>query len=234
MKFHIVPFLVILHFFIGYSQTIKFPPPHDKISDLSLLHFLNEFKSAIEAKDKTKLLNLIPEKFEFEFDGDNTKEAFLKSQYWEGAHPMIWTVLGKLISYPGDFPVLKEGSKIKDKNQYIIPWITNFTFEEDLEQFNTHFIMGQNVNIRLKPSLQSPIVGKLNYDIVHIEKDQNDLEITHGKSEHGDAEWYQISTTDNKIKGWVFHQFIHNVYGYRLYLERKNNTWWFTSLIVGD
>ncbi len=225
-------FFIIPLFLVSQNNTML--PPKGLAMDQKLNELSSQLKTAIRSKDKTALLTLLADDITFTYDGENTKQAFNKYWFSEENEKKFWLIVEKLIAYPGDYELIDKKSKKYDQNSFVIPYIFNYPEKGEDDDFNIHFIMGDHVNVRSEPNLQSRVVAQLNYNLVHTQQDNDGNDITSGTVLPNFPEWYKIETPDKKIQGWVNFKFVHSVYGERIIISRKKNAWIVSVFISGE
>ena len=220
--------LVILIWTIGLPMLSlgqsKFPPRNEVHRDSSLTALICKLQYAIFKQDKDFLLSIVDKNVKNSFGGDNGIEEFKEMWALDKPDSPIWSCLSKLISFGGVFSDYQ--SNEVSNSSFVFPYVFNATLPDSLDVFETMVVTAANVNVREEPKKDSKIVGKLSYDIVTFDYDKSYPE--------SEVEWYYISSLDKKVSGYVFFEYVWSIVGYRLFLNKKNDEWKITCLIVGD
>ncbi|WP_127021584.1 SH3 domain-containing protein [Flagellimonas beolgyonensis] len=218
MKKLLLPLLFLVAFQI--SAQGKLQPPCPEISDYSLSQFLTKLTLAVGKKDKKFILDHMSPHILNSFGGDGGIEEF--KAYWDfdSADSKFWEVTEQVLLIGG--PKHK-----KDAEDYIIP----FTFSdwpEDYDAFEHFLVLGTNVNVRDKPNTQdSQILGQFSYQIVKWNRTENDNSNT-------EPQWYNVSSVDGKLTGYVFGNYLVSPIGYRMGLTKTEKGWVISLLVAGD
>ncbi|MBK8622985.1 MAG: SH3 domain-containing protein [Saprospiraceae bacterium] len=85
-------------------------------------------------------------------------------------------------------------------------WIFGRFLSEETNDINVEqgIINGRFVNVRLKPDINSTIIGRVyqNEKCMVLEKSENETYL----NDHGSFYWYKIRT--NRNEGWIFGKFV--------------------------
>lgn len=92
-------------------------------------------------------------------------------------------------------------------------------FPGDKDAFTHLVITGNHVNLRSRPSVNSKVVGQLDYDIV--------------KRVNDGVEWTEVETLAGR-RGFVANDFVYSPIGYRLGLAQKDGRWQIQFFLAGD
>lgn len=211
---------ILCLFALKISAQDKLYPPGPEISDYSLSQFLTELTLAVGKKDKKFILDHLSPNILNSFGGNGGIEEF--KAYWDfdSVDSKFWEVAEQLLLIGG--PKHK-----KDTEDYIIP----FTFSdwpEDYDAFEHFLVLGTNVNVRDKPNTQdSQVLGQFSYQIVKWNRTETDNLET-------EPQWYNVSTVDGNLSGYVFGKYLVSPIGYRMGFTKTEKGWVISLLVAGD
>ncbi|MDF0708065.1 SH3 domain-containing protein [Flagellimonas okinawensis] len=215
-------FTLICFSTVNLSAQGEFLPPKMEISDYSLSKFLTELTLAVGKQDKQFIVDHLDPHILNNFGGDGGIDEFKMQWNLEGDSTNLWEILENilLIGGPGHISSTYE-------NSYTLP----FTFSdwpEEYDAFEHYYVLGNNVNVRDKPTTEnSEVIGQLSYQIVKI----SDIEENRISEE---TKWLHITTVDNSLSGFVYGKYLVSPIGYRMGLIKRNNGWMINMLVAGD
>ncbi|MDT0607788.1 SH3 domain-containing protein [Croceitalea rosinachiae] len=218
-------FFVILQNLLGQ---VTFYPPKIEISDHTLSKFLTEFTLAVGKKDSIFIKKHLHPNIFMGFDGDSYgTEAFLERWTFNEPDSKFWKLMEQLLKI--GLPSYPENS-----NRYTIPYTFSDWEKQDsiYDPYSYAVITGKNVNLRDAPSLESSIVGQLEYDLVELLNDQS----TSSESNFlGGYLWHYICTVDGAKCGYVYWTYVVSpVRDFRMVFEKIDEKWWIKILTQGD
>ena len=102
------------------------------------------------------------------------------------------------------------------------------------DPFTDVYVVGEGVNVRAKPQLNSAVVGVLSNEVVAIDQAAYNA---FSESQRIAAEtlsgWFPVTTPQGQ-RGYVSSRYAFIPAGYRARFERVNNRWQMTIFITGD
>jgi hypothetical protein len=132
--------------------------------DLDFFKFKNELLNSVLEKDTTKLKSLLAESVFESNDGCGypgcTKEAFIE-MYFKYQTDDTWSDLLKIIRY-GFQKIEAEDTNVGVPHEKII--FQGPSYKRKVDEENEVLILGANVNIREKPSLNAKIIQTVSYE----------------------------------------------------------------------
>lgn len=131
----------------------------------------------------------------------------------------LWDTLSNILSLGGSFDY-------KGEKYFCAPYVFSefpdrVNGEELMGVHEYAAIIGQNVNVRSRPSLNAPIVTSLSYDIIKLDQSPN----------NSSGNWFKILLP---TPGYVSSQFIRNPFDYRACFKKVNGKWLMNALVAGD
>lgn len=204
------------------QQEYQVTPVDEAKNDASFLAFREKFIAAVKKKDIKFLLDTLDRDVKGSFGGDSGIADF--KRLWKLDRPKeskLWNELSAVLNNGGTF------SKESKTKEFCAPY--SFTiFPPDLDAFEHQMIFGNNVNLREKPDLKSPVVAQLSYNVIKVDYDNS---VKKPKSE--DFAWLKIETLGGK-KGFVSADFVRSPIDFRACFEKKNGAWKMTFFLAGD
>lgn len=200
----------------------KLYPVDEGKKEPSFKAFREQLFAAIKKRDSNFILNSLDPNISVSFGvcGEGVK-CF--REYWQLNQPnnsQLWDTLSNVLALGGSFET-SGGEKY-----FCAPYVyANFPAKVNGEQLmGVHeygAIIGHNVNLRLRPNLNAPIITSLSYDIVKI--DQSSSTDTQG--------WFKIIAP---TPGYVYNKFVRTPFDYRACFKKSNGKWVMTALVAGD
>jgi len=198
------------------AQVGKLYPIDEGPKDPSFQAFRDKLIEAAKNRDMKFVLSILDPKIQNSFGGDGGVEEFKKQWKPGNSDSELWNVLLKILSMGGSL----------SENEFCAPYVSCKFPELDLDPFEHSVIIGEQVRVREQPSLTSPIIASLSYDIV-VSTAPFNLIKEDGRS------WIAIKLSNGKT-GFVSDQFIRNPIDYRALFMKKGGKWRMTSLVPGD
>lgn len=221
MKFVLSLFLLIFCF-INVSAQERFVKPVDEAEkNPSFLAFRKKLIDAVKKRDVKFILGIVDKNIKIGFGGDDGIENFKKNWKIYSRNSELWKELGTVLNNGGVFD--KENS-----NTFYAPYLFS-VFPEDIDAFEYQAIFGNNVNLRAKPDITSPIVASLSYNIVKTDWEKS----VKSKTNQNEALWLKIETLGGK-KGYVKPEFVRSSIDYRAGFEKIRGKWTLTFFLAGD
>lgn len=216
-------FCFIIFGFWGIAAQERYVKPVDEAAkDASFLAFRTKLIAAAKRRDAKYILSILDKNITNSFGGDGGIEEFKKRWKIKSPTSEFWSEFLPVITNGGKF---FKGDGVKN-NFFTAPYSFQ-AFPDDLDAFTYSVIFGNNVNLRSKPKMNAPVIGKLSYNIVEITESIAD------KKNAEKAVWYEIKTLGGK-RGFVKAEFVRSPIDYRAGFEKKNGKWKMTYFVAGD
>jgi hypothetical protein len=204
-------------------EIVKVEIKDDSSKDPELKTFMEKLKEIVALKDREGLLKMTSDNIHFSFGADGGKEGFIKKWGLDKAPEQshIWKELNDALSF---------GGTLSDGNLFTAPSIF-MSFPEGYDHFQYGAILGENVNVREKPSTNSKSIMKLSYEVVEMPGEflEETLEI-----DGEQYRWVKIRTLDG-TSGYVAEKYVRNPVDYRVGVEQqKDGSWEIVFFIAGD
>ncbi len=202
-------------------------PVDEGPTDASFAAFRKKVISAAERKDVRYILGILDPGIKSSFGGHDGGVGDFKS---------FWKINDKSSRFWHEFLlVVRNGGKF-DRNgrnsTFTAPYLFS-TMPDDLDQFEYHAIIGNNVNLREKPDDEARVVDRLSYNIVKIDEPAA-IKHTTGSGEWDWVyDWHKVETLGGK-KGWVKADLVRSPIDYRAGFEKKRGVWKMTFFVAGD
>lgn len=193
----------------------KLTPVDEAAKDLSFFVFRARLMEAVAAHDAKQLVSFLSPKIMNNFGGNGGIEEFKQQWQPEDKESKLWAELGRVLSLGGKF--FRDGSF--SAPYYFAAWPD----DESIDAFEWVAIVGENIRVREKADANSAVVGRVSFELVRIEEQQD------GASE----EWTKVKLADGK-KGFVASRFTGSGVGWRAAFDKENGEWRMTSFVAGD
>jgi len=213
--------LVILSIFaVPSAHAGKLCPVDGADKDQSFRLFRDKLLNAVQNRDQAFLLSIIAPDIINSFGGNDGKENFVK--IWKPNKPdsKIWSTLDAILTLGGNFS--------PDRQEFWAPYVFA-AFPDDKDAFSYLAIVGQNVNVRARPSLDAQVITTLSYDLV---KKLDNLPVAE-ETLAGPGHWLKIATPQGK-PGYVAAKYARSPLDYRAGFKKKNGRWLMVALVAGD
>lgn len=229
----IKPSLILLTIlFSGFTALAQTYPPRDESGkDPQLSAFVSQLKTAVEEKDAAFIKSRLDKLSVSGFDGETGIDLFM--QTWEVNNPnsRFWPNMQTILKQGG---VFLKGDDVTERHLFVFPYTYTVELDPDADYFNIGIISGEKVNIRKSPDTKAQVVTQLSYALIEYVTDEDDIRETAGMSDFG-PEWYHVRTPDNKVQGWVYHKYLSDLVGPRLFLFKDvDGNWMISTFVEGD
>lgn len=204
-----------------FAQERFVKPVDEAEKNPSFLTFRTKLIDALKKRDVKFVLGIVDKNIKLGFGGDDGIENFKKTWKIYNRNSELWKELGTVLNNGGVFD--KENS-----NTFYAPYLFS-VFPEDIDAFEYQAIFGNNVNLRAKPDINSPIVASLSYNIVKTDWEKS----IKSKTNQNEALWLKIETLGGK-KGYVKPEFVRSSIDYRAGFEKIRGKWTMTFFLAGD
>lgn len=207
------------------TQDIVVKPFDEAAKDPSFMAYRAKLLTAVKNRDTESVITLSSPQIELSFGGDSGHDRFreflnvpvesLSDEYKHEADEMraaYWSALEQ---------VLENGGKFNDENEFIAPYTFAADIPENLDAFETYFVMGTDVLLRNGPDKDAPAIDALNHNIVIVshwapERDYQNVKLPSGKS------------------GYISAQFLRSLVDYRAIFAKTDRKWEMQYFIAGD
>jgi hypothetical protein len=179
-----------------------------KIEDESLLEFITNLKSVVRERDTVKIKDFLGGYLKYLYKLNPLYSDNLNEHYAKGFHnnkSEIWAELEKYLNV-GCYKIHDDEM---NSDIFIFPWyeaglqkfLGKWDSENDMkinsmvEVHDAYIVLGENVNVRSKPTTSSDVVAKLSKAIVKRDDDY--------REPIDNNIWVNIETLDNKISGFI-------------------------------
>ena len=214
-----------------YAQNISIPSA-PSYHDASLDTFVTDLRHIIATRDTGRLMSLIDPHIKTSFGINDTdwRRGFHTTWQPGSLRSAIWGTLTRLLDYG---PAIDSGGTVWFPYLFLIDL-------SDADAANVYQVPGTDVRIRQRPDASAPIVGTVSHALVSYRADRTIIPIctnpmhSHHYSKTFNRDWVPVMTTDHKVKGFIYWQYVYHPFEYRMAVERKAGHWYITTLVNGD
>ncbi|HXG63609.1 MAG TPA: SH3 domain-containing protein [Blastocatellia bacterium] len=199
------------------AQVAKLRPVDEAARDPSFFVFRARLLEALQQRDTAFLLSVLSPGIRVSFGAGGGIADFQKMWKPERPDSKIWLTLTEILALGGSF---REG------NTFAAPYIYS-NFPDQFDAFEYGVIVGEDVRVRQRPDLNSPVIGTLSYDIVKVAEWQP-------KQAAGSKQNWVAVMLANGAQGYVAEDYIRSPIGYRAIFEKKDGRWLLAALVAGD
>ncbi len=159
-------------------------------------------------------MSILAEDIVNNFGGDGGREEFQEQWKLGGAgKSSVWQILAT---------VLRMGTVHDRQGGFSAPYVYG-KFPESLDAYNYLVAVKRSVRLNLHPDANSPMLGKLQWEIVERLDQQ----------ETGESGWWHVKTADGR-SGYVRSEDVRSPIDYRAGFEKRAGHWLMTYLVAGD
>lgn len=212
------------------AQEIYIKPVDEAAKDPSLVEFRDKLIDAAERKDTKYVISVMDPKIHLSFGGHEGIADFKQMWQPDTKGSLFWNELLAVLKNGGAFG---EDTDEGNKTFYAPYTFTSFPDYPEMDIFRDGAIIGKDVNLRDKPSLNAKVIGSLSYNVVMIDHQGSVMKKKTPGIEMDTYEWYKIETLGGK-KGFVHADYVRGHVDYRIGLEKQNGKWKITMFIAGD
>lgn len=215
------------------SQGNTIVPRDETSKDPSLAAFVSRLKKAIASRDEAWIRSVLDEDVMSSLGDVPGIESFML--YWspENDSTDFWPYLDRVVRMGGVF--LYDTADHSGKYQFVFPYAYDIDLKAEDDYFLIGAITGKNVNLRAAPSMDAEIIGQLTHDIIVFMFEDDEVSSNVDVNELGEPEWYQVTTYDKTMRGWVNWKYVYSITGPRLFLFKdKNGVWKISAFVAGD
>lgn len=193
------------------AQVAKLLPKDEAARNPELFAFRARLQAAVARHDAEAVLATVDPNVKNSFGGNDGITEFRRTWRLPGGESELWGVLGSLLALGGAF---------QNENTFVAPYV--FTeWPENVDPFEHVAVLGTDVRVRAAPSLDSPVLTALSFDVVRRA----------GASQGG--EWTAVRLRDGRT-GYVASRFLRSQIDYRAFLSRQSGQWRLVLLLAGD
>ncbi|MDU8926205.1 SH3 domain-containing protein [Alisedimentitalea sp. MJ-SS2] len=208
------------------AQSLRAPPVDEGPTSQSFSAFRDQLLKAIERRDVEYVVRQASKDIHLSFGGTAGRDALrekltvnpdnLSDEYRHLASKMRaenWAELEKTLRLGGRF---QENGTV-----FVAPYTWSVDLPETADPFETYFVTGDRVALRSQPTLTSPVITRLSYDIVTL-------------LEEGEGTPFQRVRLVNGTTGYTHGDYLRSAVDYRAFFAYKNGSWQMTVFIAGD
>ncbi|MBX7208366.1 MAG: SH3 domain-containing protein [Verrucomicrobiaceae bacterium] len=219
MRRHL-PVLAVILLAVAHGATMagapkKLLPVDEAASDPAFFIFRARLIEAVATHDTARLLAVLSPKIQNNFGGDGGIEEFKQQWQPDGKESKLWQELGRALSLGGKFS--------KDHSFAAPYYFAAWPEDDSVDAFEWVAIIGENIRVREKADANSAVIGRLSFELVHVEEQQD----------AASDEWTKIKLADGR-KGFVASRFTGSGIGWRAAFAKENGEWRMTAFVAGD
>lgn len=204
-----------------FAQERFVKPVDEAEKNASFLAFRTKLIQAVQKRDVKFILSITDKNIKNGFGGDDGIENFKKQWKIYNRNSEFWREFLIVLTHGGTFD--KE-----NKNSFYAPYLFS-TFPEDIDAFEYQAIFGNNVNLRSKPDINSPVVASLSYNIIQTDWESS----VKSPTNKNEFLWVKIKTLGGKT-GYVKPEFVRSSIDYRAGFDKIRGKWILTFFLAGD
>lgn len=206
---------------LGHSSPLiagaprKILPVDEAERDPAFFLFRARLMEAVAAHDAKELAGFLSPKIMIGVGGESGIADFMKQWRPEEKNSKLWSELGRVLALGGKFS--RDGG-------FSAPYFyAAWPESDDVDPFEWVAVVGDNVRVREKPHVQSPVVGRVSFELVRVAEQQD------GASD----EWTKVNLADGK-QGFIASRFVGSSIGYRAVFQREDGKWRLSAFLAGD
>lgn len=180
-------------------------------SNPDFLAFRTRALEAVSMRDSAFIRSIVSERIRNSFGGDGGIAEFEDQWQLDADDSRFWGEFGE---------VLRLGGAFLTEDSFAAPY-TFATWPDSLDAFEHFAVSGANVNVRMGPSLTSPVIASMSYQTVRSADDRL----------YGDWRMIQLSGGST---GYMNTRYARSPIDYRAIFERQESSWLLTAFIAGD
>ncbi|MBE9012463.1 hypothetical protein IQ250_19890 [Pseudanabaenaceae cyanobacterium LEGE 13415] len=201
----------------------------ESVQSSDFTKFLDRTKQAVRDRDAKYIRSIVTPQTKFSFGAQRSID-YLNP---ENPNSSFWTSLEKALALGCS----------KEPNGYSCPTVFQ-QFQNaakqsspELDAFSAIVVVGQNVNVRSEPHVNSPAIATLTNEIVKYDagafqnaSEQEKSEILRLDNPNG---WTPVVLLDNR-RGFVASQYAYSPVGYRAFFGKEGGEWKMQVFVTGD
>jgi hypothetical protein len=204
------------------GEARKLYPTDDGGKDSSFRIFRQGLLKAVQERDKEFVLSVLDPHILNSFGGEGGIQEFEETWHLDSPKTGLWDTLMVILTHGGSL------SQVEDGDEFWAPYIYS-VWPQDIDPFDHGAIMGKDVNVRSRPSLQALVVRQLSFDIVRLTDDPPVPDEDHRVVEN----WVKITTPQGE-EGYVSSRYVRGPIDYRAGFKKLGNRWVMKALVAGD
>ena len=239
----ILVLILLTSFSFAQKTEYRIYPVDESKNDTTISQFVGILKEVITAKDTFRLNNLLHENVVTSFGGAiYGKQGFIEN--WNLEKPdssIVWETMKRMIEMGGVFDIGGVFEATTDSMIFQFPYVNSHKLfdpiykknpEYDFDPYFTVICVKDNVSVYKNPDKNADIFGKLSYDVLTMDYDKTNDEITN-KSTYS-WKWIYVTNIDKSITGWVLNDDIYFLGGLKLIIEKVNGEYKITGFFPYD
>ena len=209
------------------SQNSFAQPVYDQsFRDLSFVRFKNQLTEAILDKDTSKLFPLLAPEIHINDNGCSyaPKECFMAEFRLPGPdRDKLWSDMLKAVSFGFSHTVLKDAVyRLAGKGEAVFQ-APSYLKSFDSKNNQQLLVLGQNVNIREKPTQYSKVIAQASFETLKYDDplstgSRSDFFFDDGK------QWYRVTLRDGRT-GYMMEDFTSASLTRELTVKKVNGEW---------
>lgn len=201
-----------------HAQAGKLLPVDEAARDPELFVFRARLQEAVARHDVAAVLEAVDPNIKVDFGGGGGIADFRNAwKLQDGDKSPLWAELGLVLALGGSF---------QGENVFAAPYVfASDRFDDAYEQVA---VLGSNVRVRAEPSLRSPILAVLSFDIVRL----SEIGRTRMTPEQAE-EWAAVELRGGRT-GYIASRYVRSPIDFRAIFTRKDGRWSMTAFIAGD
>jgi hypothetical protein len=208
---------------------LKLLPTDDASQDPSFELFRQNLLTAAKNHDVNSILGILDHNVMNNLGGNGGIQEFKEQWKLDKPNSELWNTLSAVLTMGGSFSD-NEGTK-----EYCAPYVSSKWSEvvnrlpEGSDPLDYAVITGSNVGLRKEPSMNSPILDNLSYDVVQLADNDGTRRETAPKN----VGWVKIVTLRG-VMGYVSGTDIRGPGDYHACFRKNGSRWLMTALLAGD
>jgi len=193
------------------AQPRSLVPVDEAATQPDFFAFRAQLQTAIARRDADAVLDVVSPAIRVTFGDANGRAAFEK--HWRIRDPgsPLWSELGAVLALGGAF---------QGVDTFVAPYVFA-RWPEKIDAFAHIAVIGHNVRVRAKPSVDAPVLTAVSFAIL-------------GRPGAArDAGWVGVQLTDGR-RGFIAAQFARSSIDHRAFFTRTAGRWLMTLLVAGD
>ncbi|HKQ76239.1 MAG TPA: SH3 domain-containing protein [Blastocatellia bacterium] len=201
----------------GCSQVSKLYPVDEAARDPSLFVLRARLLEAVQQRDAAVILGSLAPDIVNSFGGNGGIAEFKEKWRPEQPGSKLWPTLATVLALGGSF---------RNEGTFAAPYVFS-RFPDQLDAFEHGVIVGDNVRVRQKATVDSPVIATMSFDIVAV----TDWGVK--SSGVGKQGWVRVKLTGGQ-EGYIASEYIRSPIDYRAVFEKRQGRWLITTLVAGD
>ncbi|HEX7708140.1 MAG TPA: SH3 domain-containing protein [Thermoanaerobaculia bacterium] len=195
----------------------KLMPADEAAKDPTLVEFRERLLEAVRSRDEEFLFEAIDPNIRTGFGPVGGATEFRRHWRLDTADSPLWDELETILALGGSFNPSSASS------QFWAPYVYS-AWPEQHDAFRSLAVIEEDVPMHESPDPQSPVIGRLSYDIV------KNVDVPAAELAAG---WTRVRTVDGR-SGWVNSLTVRSPVGYRAGFTRRNGEWKLSAFVSGD